>query len=1252
MKKRLVICILAVICLATLAFSACSETHTITIVAEDGTKTEITVKDGETVASVVGDDMDLFTDAECTQPFDPNAVVTGDLTLYTKGGSTISVTFVTNGGSVVATINLTRGDALPSDVPTPTKQNYVFEGWYTDSALTQKYVDGTPINKTLTLYANWTRTHYAVTLKVFTQEKVVNVPVGSKLDLAGKLDDFNYNDYAFAFTGWWKDEAGNAYGADEQIDVKGDMVLTAEFDAIDVVYVLDDKGEYYVVETVLNIEWTTLTIPATYKGLPVKSIHSLGSSSALKDVIIPDSVQSIDEGAFANLSGLVSIDAPFLGAELISALPTGNDYVGKEGVFGYWFYEDFLGDYRSGYHMVPSQYYEEYYDYDEEEPFKGATQTYFYYPETLRYVTIRNGVIPDIAFYNATTIAKVTLGNGVTAIGKYSFSNDTMIDSLPHRFIELYIDENSENFTTFGENAFRGNCSLTTVTIPNKVTVLPKELFYNCLALTTVHINDENSQLKEIGTQAFYVADPSAKASLTFINLPLKLETIGTMAFSNSSLETIQFPASVSTIGGAAFRGAKSLWKVVFDKDNPMTELTGGIFDGCSALTSVELSANMSVIGSNAFDGCKLLSTFDFDTISEIGNFAFRSTGFVTVTLPASLTKLGTGAFALCDELTSMTFECQYNEDIQLVGMFDNCLKLTTVVLPEGITTIGDNLFKNCESLTTITIPASVTEIGTNAFGGTSGGLETIIFAPGSKLETIGDYAFWSRDKLTSISLPSTLKSIGARAFEFCYGLTEVTFASGTSGLTIGANAFHRDFRLGSIDLSVAISIGNNAFEDCAALSTVAIPNTMVSMGSNAFARTADLGNQTWFTDEGLTAGDVKELTITVNMTLIESLNKGWPYGNNSWSGSPNYDNVTFTDNGKLVIFDEMWLGALNGDGDILVLQYVGDMAEVELPDKINYQQTDHNVIWSTGVFKDNKTITKVTLHAALTDIPDSFFEGSSIVEVVGANVTDIGNSAFSEARSLATVGINFANVTSIGANAFAFNSNQTAWKETITLSSKLTNIGERAFFHCANLCINLSGDALEGLTEISAYAFSYTRILVGEDGILTIPSNIESIGVNAFNMSRDYLSNDFAPSSGLGRVSALVIDANDNLSIGANAFTSLSFYNSQARYVKLAYILIKGTPKYIGETFAGSNWYGTSSTNNKTRIYLEDVTVEQSGTSGPVSGAPGEWHNLWYAHSYNDDEDTVSYRTVYGKGTWHYEDGVPTPGAGGSANS
>ncbi len=166
----------------------------------------------------------------------------------------------------------------------------------------------------------------------------------------------------------------------------------------------------------------------------------------------------------------------------------------------------------------------------------------------------------------------------------------------------------------------------------------------------------------------------------------------------------------------------------------------------------------------------------DIGSCISVGNNAFYNcTNLTSITLPDGLTSIGNNAFFGCTSLKEITLP----NGLTSIGgyAFSNCTNLTTITLPDGLTTIGTEAFYLCESLETMQLPDSVTSIGEKTFNGCTNLSE--ITLP-ENLKSVGDLAFYKCTSLETIRFPEGLNSIGTQAFMSCTGLTSVTFTRTT----------------------------------------------------------------------------------------------------------------------------------------------------------------------------------------------------------------------------------------------------------------------------------------------------------------------------------------------------------------------------------------------------------------------------------------------------------------------------------------
>ena len=458
--------------------------------------------------------------------------------------------------------------------------------------------------------------------------------------------------------------------------------------------------------------------------------------------------------------------------------------------------------------------------------------------------------INDSAFENCSDIISIFIPDSVTEVGYRAFDKCLSL-------LNISVDEENTEYKSINGDLYKINAdgtlfSLvkyavakadTTYTVPDSVTIIGNGAFYGCESLTNVIITG-NSQLMWISKEAFSDCENLIKVDL---NNCRSLTGIGEKAFSNcSSLSDLKIPTSITNIGYGAFDGSK-----IIEVENEVLYVDNWVvsLDVYSYVTSITLRDGTVGIA-NGY-------RYGYDSQDNLESIYF----------PSSLKYVGCGAFKAFDNLTSVYIKdiaawCKISFWEEVVTDFSvhdgskfsmmvmphtnpldrkECKlyfengeshdQITSLVIPEDVTYIGDFAFACWRSLTSVTVPNSVTTIGLGAFRGCSSIQSMTLPFVGATLggttdthskytDTYFGYIFESPSSVyDKNNVPSSLNtviitggtSIGDRAFDSCVSLTSVTISNGVT------------------------SIGSYAFMDCSSLTSIVIPEGVTSIGNSAF---------------------------------------------------------------------------------------------------------------------------------------------------------------------------------------------------------------------------------------------------------------------------------------------------------------------------------------------------------------------------------------------------------------------------------
>lgn len=372
-------------------------------------------------------------------------------------------------------------------------------------------------------------------------------------------------------------------------------------------------------------------------------------------------------------------------------------------------------------------------------------------------VSIPSGItsVGESVFYDCTSLPSITIPASVTSIGANAFRNCSLLASATF--------EDGCHITSIPNYCFDHCIVLGNVSIPSTVTSIGSYAFDNCRAFTSVSLP---SGVTTIGEYAFRNCN-----LVTSFTIPAGVTSIGQMALSYlRSITSIEIPSSVKTVGQWVFNGCSNLATVTFAADSRLTALSKYMFQDCTSLETITIPSSVTAIGYSPFKGCTSLESIVIPrTVASMDTYTFdgcTSLNSVTFEEPSQITIIPNSAFQNCSALATITFPSSVTEIAPYA--FNGCSSLDDIVIPSHVKTVNHRSFLNCSSLSDLTISNGVETISDLAFQGTD---LTSVTVPNS-VSTLGNDLFNGCSNLMLIDMSRTERVAAL------YGLTTINRTS------------------------------------------------------------------------------------------------------------------------------------------------------------------------------------------------------------------------------------------------------------------------------------------------------------------------------------------------------------------------------------------------------------------------------------------------------------------------------------------
>ena len=869
----------------------------------------------------------------------------------------------------------------------------------------------------------------------------------------------------------------------------------------------------------------TISIPNSVSSIEWNAFFGCSSLTSLN---VPNSVTSIADGAFRNCTSISTLTIPDGAVSIGSKVFAGCSALKSVKVTASSI-EDYCNNtlnyslYKAGIDSVDRHLF-----------VNGTEVTNIIIPNTI-------STIKEYAFYNFPSINLAVLPETVSRIGQEAFSNCPNLSSV----------NLSDGVKYIGRRAFSDCPSLTTIVLGDNITTIGEQAFENCISLDEIQLKSINPPAIShesitslptcyvpYGSLAAYKKSDWAAQVRKFVEEPIN----GYQIFYTSSDDKIVSPSITNAFNTTIFSNVYENGQGIITFDGPVHTIKTGAFLNCSTLTSITIPVSIEHIEDRAFANCSALGVVDVKctTPPTLGEDVFTSAP--TCYIPcgtnylyeASAWNKQVGEFVVEDCEGKQIFYTTANGNIitpptadlgaNLIGNvyengqgimtfdgpvtkmagFSDCATLTSITIPESVTSVGGACFKNCPKLTSIIWNAKrVVQIkwggGTwlgaslpayDMFEGVRSQITSFVF--GESVEYIPDYLCYCMEKLTSVVVPNNVTAIGGGVFKGCTSLTYAKLSDQITDMPClrtgdpygGGYAYHGTFTNCSALTEVILpqnllSVGAYAFKGCSSLPTVVIPESVLAIGDCAFYICTSLSSIT--IPKNVTSIGSDAFRECSSLTAITIPNSVTNIGQNAFYKCTSLSSVVwnarycndFLTTGSYPQPSGPFYGCpitsftIGEDVDILPAALCHGMSDIQsiiIPNSLR-KIGDY-------AFSKCSSLNSITIPNSVTNIGQAAFdECSSLTTItIPEKVSKIGWGAFSNCASLKSVIWNAINTGDIlTSSSYATTPFSSSPIETLVIGDKVTYVPQKLCYDCSTLTSVTIGKCVK---EIGAYAF------------------------------------------------------------------------------------------------------------------------------------------------------------------------------------